>query len=178
MFIKVLHKLAASSCLVAGISLVGSVLPQTSFAQTNAGFILWGNTKDNALDYCLDQGSADRYDRYYLEVKSQKFKVSEVILTYPEHYTGVFDQSGIELRLSSDCRSGKSIPLESATWDKENRRIVVVPKEAVPANTPMRLVLSNVRNPYFGGMFQLDARVMRADVPVPVYVGSWIIGID
>jgi hypothetical protein len=175
MFNKV-HKLAAASVLIAGAGLVGS--PLASLAQPNAGFILWGSAKDNALDYCLDQGAADRYDRYYLEVKSQKFKVSEVILTYTDQFTGTFDSSGIELRLSSDCRGGKSIPLESAVLDKETRRITVIPKDAIPANTPLRLVLSNVRNPYFGGLFQLDARVMRADVPVPVYIGSWIIGIE
>jgi hypothetical protein len=160
------------------MSFMGAVLPQASLAQPNAGFILWGSAKDNALDYCLDQGSADRYDRYYLEVKSQKFKVSEVILTYPEYFTGTFDPSGIELRLSGECRSGNIIPLESATLDKELRRIVVIPKDPIPANTSVRLVLSNVRNPYFGGLYQLDGRVMRADVPVPVYFGSWIVGIE
>jgi len=163
------------------ISLVSAVT-LTSFApalaQTSAGFILFGNSRDTAMDYCLDSGSASQYDSYYLELKTQKFKYSEIIVTYPDHFTPIIDFAAIELYQNAECRGGKKIALESAQWDKEARRITVVPKEPIPANTPVRLVLSNVRNPSFAGMFQFDARVLRADVPVPVYIGSWIISLQ
>jgi len=161
--------------LVSALTLVG-IAP--SFAQPNPGFIIFGNSKDTAMDYCLDSGSASQYDSYYLELKTQKFKYSEIIVTYPDHFNPMTDFAAIELFQNSDCRGGKKIPLESAQWDKEARRITVIPKEPIPANTPVRLVLSNVRNPNFPGMFQIDARVLRADVPVPVYIGSWIISLQ
>jgi len=161
--------------LVSALTLI-SIAP--TFAQTNAGFILFGNSRDVAMDYCLDSGSANQYDSYYLELKTQKFKYSEVIVTYPEHFNPMIDFAAIELYQNSECRGGKKIAIESAQWDKEARRITVIPREPIPANTPVRLVLSNVRNPSFAGMFQIDARVLRADVPVPVYIGSWIISLQ
>jgi len=164
------------------LSIVCALLPLSAplYSQNNAGVILFGNARDVAMDYCLDSGSAGQFDRYYLEIKTQKFKYAEVIVTYPEHFSASFDPTQIELYATGggDCRSGKPIPLESAKWDKEARRITVVPKEAIPANTPVRLVLSNVRNPNFAGLYQIDAWVLRADVPAPVYIGSWILGID
>ncbi|NJK34731.1 MAG: DUF2808 domain-containing protein [Oscillatoriales cyanobacterium SM2_2_1] len=151
-----------------------------SSAQTNPGFILFGSNRDNALDYCLDSGQSSANDRYYLEVKPQKFKVSEIILSFPEHYTGIIDTDLVELRVMSDgeCRGGKAIPITSAKLDQSSRRLVVIPKAEIPAETRLRVVLSNVRNPNNGGFFQIDARVLRADVPVPVYIGSYIMTIN
>ncbi len=161
--------------LVSALTLVGYA---PTFAQPNAGFIIFGNARDVAMDYCLDSGSANQYDSYYLELKTQKFKYSEVIVTYPEHFNPMADLATVELYQSAECRGGKKIPLESAQWDKEARRITVIPKEPIPANTPVRLVLSNVRNPSLPGIFQIDARVLRADVPVPVYIGSWLVSLQ
>jgi hypothetical protein len=167
---QVLMSAALISVAIAGVG--------TSIAQTNPGFILFGSNRDNALDYCLDSGRSSTNDRYYLEVKPQKFKVSEIILSFPEHYTGIIDTNLVELRVMPDgeCRGGRELPIASAKLD--NRRLVVIPKAEVPAETRLRLVLSNVRNPDNGGFFQIDARVLRADVPVPVYIGSYIMTID
>jgi hypothetical protein len=175
MKIQMIKKLGIVSCLAVACAVVS---PSVVRAQSNAGFILFGGIKDSALDYCLDNGSSGRSDRYYLEIKPQKFKVSEVIITYPEHFTGSFDTSDMKLRVTDQCRGGKDLEIESATWDKETRRVTIVPKEAIPSKTALRVVLSNVRNPDYSGFYQLDARVMRADIPVPVYVGSWVITLD
>jgi len=161
--------------LISALTLIGSA---PSFAQPNAGFIIFGNAREVAMDYCLDSGYANQYDSYYLELKTQKFKYSEVIVTYPEHFNPMVDFVAIELYQNRECRGGRKIPLESAQWDKEARRITIIPKEPIPADTPVRLVLSNVRNPNLAGIFQIDARVLRADVPVPVYIGSGLISLQ
>jgi hypothetical protein len=154
------------------------VLAIPTIAQPSAGFILFGNSRDIAMDYCLDRGSADQIDTYYLEIKTQKFKYAEVIVSYPPEFNPDFSGMQVELFQTNDCRGGKPIPIESAQLDQERRRIVVVPKQAIPAGTPVRLVLSSVRNPRFSGIYQIDARLLRADVPAPVYIGSWIVSIE
>lgn len=173
--VNFLRRVAAYSCCAA-ISLTTSslLLPQNSIAQSNSGFILFGNVKDNALEYVLDYGRANQGDRYYLDLPAQKFKVAQVLVTYPESFNGEFDPDRMDLRIND-----RNVPLESAKWDKENRRIEVIPKEPIPANKKLKLVLSNVRNPNFGGLYQFDARVLGSDdLPMLRYVGSWVIGID
>ncbi|MCX5935523.1 MAG: DUF2808 domain-containing protein [Pseudanabaena sp. LacPavin_0818_WC45_MAG_42_6] len=91
---------------------------------------------------------------------------------------GSFDTSDMKLRVTDQCRGGRDLEIESATWDKETRRITIIPKEAIPSKTAIRAVLSNVRNPDFSGFYQFDGRVMRFDVPVPEYIGSWVITLD
>jgi hypothetical protein len=175
MKIQMIKKLGIVSCLAIAAAVFS---PSAAHAGCNAGFIIFGGIKDNALDYVLDSCTSGRTDRYYLEIKPQKFKVSEVIITYPEHFNGSFDTDDMKLRVTADALGGKDLEIASATWDKETRRITIVPKEAIPSKTPLRVVLSNVRNPEYSGFYQLDGRVMRADVPVPVYIGSWMITID
>ena len=176
MKIQMIKKLGIVSCLaVACVAFAPSIVR----AQGNAGFTLqWGNEKDNILDYCLDNSGSGRSSRYYLEIQPQKFKFSEIIITYPEHFNGKFDTEDIKLRVTTDCRGGKEVAIETPVWDKETRRLTIVPKEAIPSKTPLRVVLSNVRNPDYSGFYKLDARVLRADVPVPVVVGSWMITLD
>ncbi len=175
MKIQMIKKLGIVSCLAIAAAVFS---PSAAHAGCNAGFIIFGGIKDNALDYVLDSCTSGRTDRYYLEIKPQKFKVSEVIITYPEHFNGSFDTDDMKLRVTADALGGKDLEIASATWDKETRRITIVPKEAIPSKTPLRVVLSNVRNPDYSGFYQLDGRVMRADIPVPVYIGSWMITID
>ncbi len=176
MQMNMFKKLAVYSCCAAiALSYAPALTqPEAAEAQQNAGIILWGSAKDKALDYVLDYGRANQTDRYYLDIPAQKYAVSEVIVTYPESFTGEFDQSSIDLRVNN-----KNVPLTSAKWDKENRVVEVVLQEAVPANKPMKLVLSNVQNPTFGGLFQFDARVRgNTDLPMLRYIGSWVIGLQ
>lgn len=164
-----------SGCAAIALSYAPALtMPDPAEAQQNAGIILWGSAKDKALDYVLDYGRANQTDRYYLDIPAQKFAVSEIIVTYPESFTGEFDQSGIDLRVNN-----KNLPLQSAKWNKEARVVEVVLQESVPANKAMKLVLSNVQNPTFGGLFQFDARVRgNTDLPMLRYIGSWVIGLQ
>jgi hypothetical protein len=163
-------KFILSSCFALGVISVAAA----SLAQTGAGIILFGNVRDSALSYYLDGGRSKQLDRYYLEIPAQKTQISQVIVTYRDNYDGEFDPNAMELRFND-----RSLPLQSASWDKENRRIEVITKEPIPAGRSLKLVLSNVRNPFYSGLYQFDARVLGpAELPLLRYVGSWVIGFE
>lgn len=156
-------------CLALGITSTATVL-----AQTGSGIVLFGNVRDSALSYYLDGGRSKQIDRYYLEIPAQKTQISQVVVTYRDNYDGEFDPTAMDLRFND-----KNLPLESASWDKENRRIEVIAKEPIPAGRSLKLVLSNVKNPFYSGLYQFDARVIGpAELPILRYVGSWVIGFE
>jgi hypothetical protein len=177
MKIQMIKKLSILCCMAVACAVVS---PSVVRAQSNAGIILFGNSKDAALDYCLDSGVSNRTDRYYLEIKPQNYKISEIIINYPDHFNGSFDPSDMKLRVTSQCRDGKDIEIQSAAWDKDTRRITVIPKENIPSKTSLRVVLSNVRNSDYSGFYKFDGTVLRNDGvgSVPIYIGSWIITLD
>lgn len=157
------------SCCLAALSIT-----PPSFAQTGSGIILFGNVRDNALSYRLNGGRARQLDRYYLDIPAQRTQISQIIVTYRDNFDGEIDPNAINIRFR-----GQNLALESASWDKENRRIEVALKEPVPAGRPLQLVMSNVRNPFYSGLYQFDARIIGpSDLPVFRYIGSWVIGFE
>ncbi|MFZ4554777.1 MAG: DUF2808 domain-containing protein [Pseudanabaena sp.] len=179
-----IKKFGILSCLALACAVVS---PSVVRAQTNSGIILFGNRDETALEYCLDSGVSGRSDRYYLKVDSQKFKISEILITYNGNYNkfnennGNFDTSEIKLRVASKCKEGgRELEVKSSTWDKEGRRLTIVPKEDIPAQTPIQVVLSYVRNPDVGGFYKFNARVVRNDGigTLSPLIGTWIITFD
>jgi len=171
-FLSMHRKTATLLAIALGLSLTGTAAPM--MAQSNAGFIIFGKIRDNALDYTLDSGSANQVDRYSLRLKPQKIRINEILITYPEGFEGEFDPKAMAVEID-----GKPLPLESSQWNRTNRTLELVLKEPVPVDRMATVVLSNVRNPFFGGLFQFDARVRSiTDLPILRYVGSWMIGID
>ena len=184
MKIPMIKKFGILSCLALACAVVS---PSVVRAQSNAGIILFGNRDETALDYCLDSGVSGRTDRYYLKVDSQKFKISEILITYNGDYNkfnennGYFDDSEVKLRVASKCKEGgRELEVKSATWDKEGRRLTIVPKEDIPAQTPVQVVLSYVRNPDVGGFYKFHGRVVRNDgiASLSPVIGTWIITFD
>ena len=99
---------------------------------------------------------------------------SEFKIKYPDYYTGKFDPERIEVRL----KKGKSIPLKEVIWDQESYQVIIVPEEPIEAGRKVEIVFSNVKNPHFGGTFYFHCQILPAgDVPVPLYLGSWILSI-
>ncbi|MGQ9866164.1 MAG: DUF2808 domain-containing protein [Pseudanabaenaceae cyanobacterium] len=168
-----MHRKTATLLAIAlGLSFPSTAAP--SLAQGNAGFIIFGKIRDNALDYNLDSGTANQVDRYFLRLKPQKMAINEILITYPESFQGEFDPKAMAVELD-----GKPLPLASSQWNRANRTLELVLQEPLPADRAATVVLSNVRNPFFGGLFQFDARVRSiTDLPILRYVGSWMIGID
>lgn len=157
------------SSLILSVILSAGVLP--ALAQSGAGFILFGDVKDKALNYSLDDGSARATDRYFLDFKPQKFKIGEIIINIPKTFDGRFDPDRMEVRVRD-----KALPLRRKKLDLEEGRIELVVEEPVPPNVPITVVLGGVTNPNFPGIYKFDANLISADsTPILRYVGSWVI---
>lgn len=168
---RLLSTLAVTSCLLAGI-------PAISWAQSLPGFTLFSGVKsENQLPFRLDfGGQSNGWDRYILKISSKKLKtaVAHFVISYPDYYKGTFDPKQVEVRVRN-----KKIAVSEVKWDKENRVIQIYPQEAIPAGSNVELVLSNVKNPAFGGVFYFNCSIQSpGDVPLSRYVGTWIISIS
>jgi hypothetical protein len=142
------------------------------------GFTLFSGVKgENQLPFLLDfGGQTNATDRYILRLPAKKMKlaVAQFAITYPDYYKGSFDPKAVEVRVK-----GKSVPLSEVKWNKEGGIIEIFPEEPVPAGSKVELVLSNVQNPAFGGMFHFNCQVLSpGDVPMLRYLGTWLISIN
>jgi hypothetical protein len=167
---RLISVLAVSGCLVTGFSV-------KSWAQSNSGFTLWsGVARENQLNYYLDfGGQRNAWDRYRLKIPGKKLElgVNQIAISYPDYYDGKFDTRRVEVRAR-----GKSYPISEVKWDKDNHVIQIDLEEQIPAGNSIEIVFSNVKNPPFGGMYYFNAQVLSAgDVPLPRYVGTWILSI-
>ncbi|MBD2597011.1 DUF2808 domain-containing protein [Nostoc spongiaeforme FACHB-130] len=168
--VAILSTLAVTSCLLTGLT------TQVS-AQSLPGFTLFSGVKaENQLPFRLDfGGQTNSTDRYILKIPQQKMKlaVAQFAITYPNYYKGSFDPKKIEVRVR-----GKKVPISEVKWDKEGRIIEIFPEEPVPAGRPVEVVLSNVQNPSFGGVYYFNCQVLSpGDTPLLRYVGTWILSI-
>lgn len=169
--LKLLSALAVTSGLLAAF-------PAITGAQSLPGFTLFSGVKsENQLPFRLDfGGQANGWDRYNLRIPAQRMKlaVAQFAVTYPDYYKGTFDTSKIEVKYR-----GKNVPLEEVKWNQESRLLEIFPQEPVPAGGPVEIVLSNVRNPAFGGMYHFNCQVLSpGEVPMLRYVGTWILSIS
>ncbi|MBR8832869.1 MAG: DUF2808 domain-containing protein [Stigonema ocellatum SAG 48.90 = DSM 106950] len=165
-------------CALAVTSSLLASLPAISWAESNPGLTLFSGVKgDNQLSYRLDfGGQPNGWDRYRLRVSHKKLKiaVAHFVISYPEYYKGTFDPKNMEIHVK-----GKKVPLSDVKWDKENHVIEIYPQEAVPAGSDVEIILSNVKNPNFGGVFYFNCSVQSpGDVPLSRYIGTWIISIS
>lgn len=168
---RFLSAVAVTSCLVTGFS-------ASSWAQSNSGFTLFsGVARENQLSYYLDFGGrANNWDRYRLRIPAKKMElgVAQFTVSYPDYYKGRFDTDDIEVRVK-----GESVPLSEVNWDQENHLIQIYLEEPIAAGNKVELVFSNVKNPAFGGTFYFECRILTpGDVPLPRYLGTWILSIS
>ncbi|ABA23038.1 conserved hypothetical protein [Trichormus variabilis ATCC 29413] len=168
---RLLSALAVTSCVIAG-------LPTITSAQSLPGFTLFSGVKsENQLPFRLDfGGQSNSWDRYILRIPAQKMKLAaaQFAITYPDYYKGSFDTKDIEIRVGD-----KKVPVSEVKWDKEGRLLEIFPEEPVPAGSRVELVLSNVRNPAFGGTFYFNCQILSpGDVPLLRYLGTWILSIN
>lgn len=167
---RFISAVAVTGCLITGFS-VGS------WAQSNPGLTIFsGVERENLLRYYLDFGGRPgNWDRYRLRIPSKKMElgVSQFTVNYPDYYDGKFDEEEIEVRVE-----GEAVPLSEVKWDKEYHRIQIYLQEPILAGNKVELVLSNVKNPRFGGTYYFECRAMSpGDVPLPRYIGTWILTI-
>jgi hypothetical protein len=168
---KIISALALSSCFLTGIQGI-------SWADSNPGLTLFSGVKrENLLSYNLQFGGRpNAWDRYKLYIPAKKMTqgASKIYVDYPESYTGKFDPDDIEVRVK-----GESWPLREVYWDQESRLIEIDLEKPIEESTKVEVVLSNVKNPRFGGTFYFNCQVMAAgDVPIRLYLGTWILTIQ
>lgn len=167
---RLLSALAVTGCLL-------TAAPVATFAQGLPGFTIFGGPeRGNQLNYRLDYGTPGMWDRYRLRIPSKKltFAIAQLNISYPNYYEGSFDPKQIEVRVKN-----KPVPLQDAIWDKENHFIEIYPVEPIPAGNNVEVVLSNVKNPSPGGMYNFNVRVRSpGDVPMLRYVGTWVLSIN
>ncbi|MEB3310074.1 MAG: DUF2808 domain-containing protein [Snowella sp.] len=165
-----LSLLAISSCLVAAV-------PTLTLAGGNSGLTIFsGVERKDILEYFLQfNGLPNQRDRYKLYIPSKKLTqgASKFFISYPKNFDGLFRTDSIEIRLKD-----KSVPLKSVIWDKESRFLEITPEEAIPPNTKVEIVLSNVTNPDMGTYYFVADALASGDIPVRLYLGTWIISIS
>lgn len=163
-----------SALLVSGCLL--SAVPAVTLAQSGLT-IFSGVKRENQLSYRLDfGGQTNDWDRYRLRIPQKKMKVAaaKFVVRYPNYYEGTFDTDEVEIKVK-----GKKVKVSEVKWDKEGHVLEIYPEKAIPAGNRVELILSNVKNPSSGGMFYFHGSVLSpGDVPLPRYVGTWIIDIS
>jgi hypothetical protein len=171
---------ASSRYLLATLALSGCLLgsvPLLTWAGGNPGFTLFGGVdRKDILDYYLDFGGhPNGRDRYKLYIPAKKLTqgAKKFFVSYPDYFNGKFDTQSIEVRAN-----GKSLPVKEVYWDKESRFVQIEMLEAVPANTKVDLVFSNVQNPDTGTYYFVGDVQAAGDIPVRLYVGTWILSIN
>jgi hypothetical protein len=167
---RIISAVAVTGCIITGFSI-------KSWAQGTPGFTLWsGVARENQLNYYLDYGGQPNgWDRYRFKIPAKKLElgVAQIAISYPDYFDGKFDPKRVEVRVKN-----KKMPISEVNWDKENHVIQIQLEEAIQAGNSIEIVFSNVKNPPFGGMYYFNAQVMTpGDVPLPRYVGTWILSI-
>lgn len=173
-----------SVLLCSGTLLVG--VPLASVAQTNPGFgFVWGegSGRRQQLSYVLEYGTPGHMrDRYRLQLGRQNTAIAKIRISYPDYYDGQFSENRIALRRTPRNRlfsfnRAEEIPLASVTLDSESRVVEIEPEEVIAAGIPVEVVLSNVRNPRGGGMYNFNAWVASPGDVLVRPAGTWIISI-
>lgn len=168
---SLLPALALSGCLLAGLPLASRA------GGGNPGLTIFsGVDRENILGYHLDFGGKPRnWDRYKLYIPAKKMTqgARKFFISYPEHYDGQFDTDSIQVR-----SQGESLPLREVYWDKESRVLEIDLEQPIEAGNGVDIVLSNVKNPTFGTYYFVGDALASGDIPVRLYLGTWIISIE
>jgi hypothetical protein len=167
---KFLPCLAVAGCLVAA-------LPSLVSADTLPGFTIFsGVDAGSQLSYRLDNGARSVTDRYLLKIPGSKINslgAAQIQIVYPDYYRGKFDEEKIEVLVD-----GKSIPLQSAKWDRDNRAIVINLAQQLRTKDEIQVSLGNVQNPDGVGTYYFNCLVKSSvDFPIARNVGTWILNI-
>lgn len=165
-----LATLSLSTCFIA-------VAPILVIAQTNPGLTIFGGVeRDNQLDYRLDFGGRPNgWDRYRLRVPGNKLTegAARFIIKYPDYFEGKFDVDRVEVRMGDE-----SLEIREVIWDQENHLLEIDLENPITEARQVEIVLSNVKNPRSGGVFYFNGDVVAAgEIPIRLYVGTWIISI-
>ncbi len=167
---RVLSIIAFTGCLLSSV-------PALTWAQGLPGLTIFsGVERKDELNYKLDYGRRDMWDRYQLRIPAKKLQlgVSQFKIDYPDYYSGTFDTKQIQVLVNE-----KPLPLQEVNWDKKGHSLLISLKNPIEEAKKVDIVLDNVKNPDFGGTYYFNCSIINLkDVPLPAYIGTWIITID
>lgn len=148
------------------------------------GGIVLNQNPDNVLKYATDRGQRGTSDRYYLTLTPQKFAVYQIQIRYDSSFDGRFypEKEKIEVYDSAipyGTKDRSLFAVDQAEWDKEARILSIELSKPIPAGITGEIALDRVENPTFGGIYNLQARVLNVG-PFPSfrYIGTWSITIE
>ncbi|MFN9174480.1 MAG: DUF2808 domain-containing protein [Synechocystis sp.] len=171
--------LALSGALVTG-------LPAISWAGGNAGLTIFsGVERSDILDYYLQfggrPGERDRY-KLYIPAKKMTQGAKVFYISYPENFDGKFsvnpDGTINKNKIRVETQKQGTLEIEDVVWDKESRFLQIVVAEPAVVNSKVTITLSNVTNPTFGTYYLVSDVMASGDIPVRLYVGTWIVDIQ
>jgi Protein of unknown function (DUF2808) len=162
--------------LGASLSLL-SLCSSALMAKADGGLTIFSGVdrKDN-LSYHLDfGGNPHQTDRYKLYIPAKKLSqgASRFFVSYPDYFDGIFDTKSVEVRVGD-----QSLPLKDVVLDKESHYLEIDLKDPIKSATEATIVLSNVENPHTGTYYFVGDAQISGEIPVRVYLGTWIISID
>lgn len=168
---KLFSLLALAGMMVGGF-------PMLALAGGNPGLTIFsGVDRKDILDYYLQFGGTPNQggERYKLYIPGKKLTqgASKFFITYPENFDGRFDTERVEVRVKD-----RSVPIKQVYWDKESRVLEIDLAESIDSSNKVDLVLSNVKNPNFGTYYLRGDVQASGDIPLRLYVGTWIVTID
>ncbi|MBR8830686.1 MAG: hypothetical protein N5P05_000814 [Chroococcopsis gigantea SAG 12.99] len=173
--IKLISRYVLAGVVLAGCAVGG--LQTSAHANGNPGLTIFsGVDRKDILDYYLQFGGRPRQtDRYKLYIPSKKLPqgAASFFISYPEYFDGQFDKQQMEVRVK-----GKAVPLKDVAVDKESRIIELTLEKAIDPNTSVEVVFSNVKNPNFGTYYFVCDVLASGNIPVRLYVGTWILDIE
>jgi hypothetical protein len=154
-----------------------AAIPNSVSADTLPGFTIFsGVDAGSQLSYRLDNGARSVTDRYVLKIPGSKINslgAAQIQIVYPDYYQGKFDEKKIEVVVD-----GKSLPLKSAKWEREQRAIVIDLAQQLTTKSEIQVVLGNVQNPDGVGTYYFNCLVKSSvDFPIARNVGTWILSI-
>lgn len=167
---------ALAAILLAGGAML-TALPSLVRADSNPGLTIFsGVERKDILDYFLQYGGRpNQWDRYKLYVPSKKVPqgASTFFISYPDYFKGEFDTKRVEVRTKKE-----NLPIKEVVWDKQSRFLEITLEKPLPPNTRAEIVLSNVKNPDLGTYYLVCDVLASGDIPVRLYVGTWILSIE
>jgi len=154
-----------------------TALPSRVWADGNPGLTVFsGVDRKDILDYFLQYGGRPgQWDRYKLYIPPKKVPqgASTFFISYPDYFNGDFDTKSVEVRTKKE-----KLPIKEINWDKQSRILEINLEKPLPPNTRAEIVLSNVRNPNLGTYYLVCDVLASGDIPVRLYVGTWILSIE
>lgn len=171
---RLIPALALSGCLFTGFQAL-------TWAGSNSGLTIFSgveNRKD-ILDYHLDFNGRPRQigERYRLYVPAKKLTqgASKFFISYLERpkFDGKFNLDKVEVRVD-----GESLPLKDIYWDKESRVVEIELETPIEAGKKVEIVFSGVKNPSNGTYYLICDVLSSGDIPIRMYVGTWIVSIE